>query len=74
MQDREIAHTGGQNSPLVDKRGGASYLHVCTRTIDYLMESGELPFVKLGRRVLLRRSDLDRLIAERLTVRTRREL
>lgn len=71
MQDHECAQVEGYGSPLVDKSGGAKYLRVCTRTIDNLMKRGELPFVKLGRRVLFRRSDLDRLIAQRLTVRAK---
>jgi excisionase family DNA binding protein len=52
----------GVVSPLLKKSSSADYLGVCDRTIDNYMADGTLPFVKLGRRVLFRREDLDRLI------------
>jgi excisionase family DNA binding protein len=52
------------NSPLVDKLGAAKFLgDISTRTVDNYMRDGSLPFVKLGRRVLFRRTDLETLIA-----------
>jgi len=36
-----------------------AYLGVCTRYIDRLVASGKLPTVRIGRRVLFDRADLD---------------
>ena len=50
----------------------ANYLRLSIRKLDYLAESGELEFVKLGKsrakgaRVLYRRGDLDRYVEENL--------
>lgn len=62
---------------LCDREGAAAYLHVSTRTIDRLIDTGQLPVVRLPverarhgndgrlgtcRRVLIDVRDLDRLI------------
>ena len=39
--------------------GAAEYLGLCARYIDRLTASGKLPTVRIGRRVLFDRADLD---------------
>jgi excisionase family DNA binding protein len=41
----------------------ADRLGVSTQTVDALRDKGELPFVKLGRRVLIQAADVDRWLA-----------
>lgn len=51
---------------IMSRREAAEYLRISVRKLDYLAESGELKFVKLGKgkraRVLYRRKDLDEFI------------
>jgi excisionase family DNA binding protein len=49
-------------SELLDVEEGAIYLHVKSSTMRAWILKGQIPYVKLGRRVFLRRLDLDRLI------------
>jgi excisionase family DNA binding protein len=51
-------------SDLFDVEEGAVYVHVKTATIRDWVFKKKIPFVKMGRRVLLRRQDLDKLIAD----------
>lgn len=66
MNTRETA--SAQRCGLLSKPGAASYLSICTRSVDNLMKDGSLPYVKLGRRVLFRQADLDRLIEARIAI------
>jgi excisionase family DNA binding protein len=50
------------NSELLDIEEDAIYLHVKGSTIRAWILKGQVPYVKLGRRVFLRRQDLDKLI------------
>lgn len=65
--------TGAGLSPLLDDAdttcrtlGGIS-----RRTLDYMVERGDLPVVKVGRRSMFRRSDVEAYIAARVVVRER---
>jgi excisionase family DNA binding protein len=44
---------------LLSKRAAAELLSLCARTVDYLVDEGELPVVRVGRRVLFRVRDLE---------------
>jgi excisionase family DNA binding protein len=50
------------NSDLLDVEEGAVFLHVKSSTVRSWILKGQVPFVKLGRRVFLRRPDLEALI------------
>jgi excisionase family DNA binding protein len=55
-------------SQYLTKQDAADYLKVSKRTIDNLMASGSLPFIKLGRIVRFPKSAIDRHIKDTLTV------
>jgi excisionase family DNA binding protein len=44
----------------LSKQEAQEYTSLSLRTLDYAKERGELPVFKVGRRVLFKRSDLDR--------------
>jgi hypothetical protein len=48
-----------QTKILVGKRSASEILDLCPRTIDYLVAGGELPVVRVGRRVLFRVAGLE---------------
>ena len=43
----------------LNKKAAAAYLGVGLRTIDRLIQHGDIPVVRLGRRVIVRRETLD---------------
>lgn len=47
---------------LVARREAAVVLGVCLRTVDYLIARGELPVRRVGRRVLVPRSELEKFV------------
>lgn len=49
--------------PLLDVNEAATMLHVSVRYVRALLARGQLPVVKLGRRTLVRRADLEAVIA-----------
>lgn len=49
--------------PLLDVNETAETLHVSVRYVRALLTSGDLPVVRLGRRTLVRRSDIEAIIA-----------
>jgi excisionase family DNA binding protein len=49
--------------PLLDVNEAASMLHVSARYVRALLARGQLPVVRLGRRTLIRRTDLEAIIA-----------
>jgi excisionase family DNA binding protein len=51
------------NSDLLDVEEGAIFLHVKASTVRSWILKGQLRYVKLGRRVFLRRKDLEEFIA-----------
>lgn len=51
-------------SPLLTRREAAAYLRLSEPTIHRLATSKAIDRVKIGRRALYRREDLDRLITE----------
>lgn len=56
-------------SQYLTKQDAADYLKVSKRTIDNLMASGSLPFIKLGGRIVrFPKSAIDRHIKDTLTV------
>jgi excisionase family DNA binding protein len=55
-------------SDLLDVPKSASYLNLKNATVRAWILDGKLNYVKLGRRVFLRRQDLDELIAESLVL------
>jgi excisionase family DNA binding protein len=54
---------GNATRLLVTVQEAAELLHVSVRYVRSLMARGKIPVVRLGRRTLIRRSDLDALIA-----------
>lgn len=52
-------------APLMDYHEAGARLRVSARSIRRLVAAGELPAVRLGRRVLLRRGDVDALAGAR---------
>jgi excisionase family DNA binding protein len=46
------------------RQGAAEALGLSVRSLDYLMKTGKLGFVKLGRRILIREEDLQRLLRQ----------
>jgi excisionase family DNA binding protein len=53
-------------SDLFDVPEGAGFLYLKTATMREWILNGKVPYVKLGRRVFLRRQDLEKLIADNL--------
>lgn len=43
----------------VDVHGACRYTSLSRRTLDYAKDRGELPFVRKGRKILFKLSDLD---------------
>jgi excisionase family DNA binding protein len=50
-------------SDLLDVEEAAAFLHVKSATVRSWILKSQIPFVKLGRRVFLRRKNLEELIA-----------
>ena len=48
----------------LDKRGATRRISMGVRSIDYARAKGELPFYRVGRKVLFRVDDLDRFIEQ----------
>ena len=53
---------GGQNVRLVSLRDAGSYLGISYWSIRSLVDRGDLPAVRFGRRLLIDKKDLDDLI------------
>lgn len=51
-------------SPVMSRREAATYLRLSEMTVHRLASAGHIQRVKIGRRALYRREDLDRLIAQ----------
>ena len=51
-------------SDLLDVEEAATFCHIKVSTIRSWILKSRVPYVKLGRRVFLRRQDLDQLISE----------
>jgi len=49
--------------PLLDVNETATMLHISVRYVRALLARGDLPVVRLGRRTLVRRADLEAVIA-----------
>jgi excisionase family DNA binding protein len=49
--------------PLLDVNETAETLHISVRYVRALLARGDLPVVRLGRRTLVRRADLEAVIA-----------
>jgi excisionase family DNA binding protein len=50
--------------PLLDVQETADTLHISVRFVRLLLSRGDLPVVRLGRRTLVRRSDVEKVIAQ----------
>jgi len=46
-------------SDLLTKEDVEAYLRIGRRTLDRLLKAREIPFIKLGRRVLFKKADID---------------
>ena len=51
--------TGGKHVGAYDRRGAAEYLSISTRLLDDLLSAGVMRKVKIGRKTLVRKIDLD---------------
>ncbi len=56
-------------TPLLDVAEAAGRLSVSRQTIRRMIDAGELPYVSIGSRVLIRPTDLDKFIEKRLGTR-----
>lgn len=65
MDDRQ---TAAEAPILVDARQAARSLGICERTLFSLTKSGEIPCVRIGRRVQYCRDDLRAFVADRKAV------
>jgi len=54
-------HATAPESPLLDRHGAASYLHVSIRQLDAWVASGKIRATKLGRLVRIHLDELDRI-------------
>jgi excisionase family DNA binding protein len=54
-----------ESSKLLSREAVARTLSLSVRSVERLIGSGQLPTVRLGRRVLVSQSDLERFIAAR---------
>lgn len=50
---------------LLTKAETGEYMRVSLATIDRLMKTRQLPFIKLGKRVLFKKADVDRFLESR---------
>ena len=55
--------TGGKHVGAFDRRGAAEYLSISTRLLDDLLSAGAIRKVKIGRKTLVRKVDLDNYLA-----------
>ena len=63
-----MSPTASSTSPaLMDERQAAAYLSLSAKTLYNLRCRGELPFVRVGKRVLYSQTALDQWIADRMT-------
>jgi excisionase family DNA binding protein len=49
----------------LDKKSAAAYLGIGLRTLERLINHGEMPIIKLGRRVVIRKEALDAFLKAR---------
>lgn len=67
MTETSTAPAGAQfdvaQSGATDRKGAAAYISCSTRTLDDLLSAGSIPKLKLGRKTLIRFSDLDAYLA-----------
>ena len=49
-----------------DSKGAAAYLDISTRTLARMKKAGDIPFVRCGRQVRYRKTDLDKYLSENL--------
>jgi hypothetical protein len=63
MGTTEISGREQVKSGFVGKRAASAYCALGLRTMDYARERGELPFYKVGKKVVYRMSDLDVFMA-----------
>lgn len=59
----KIATADPAARPLLDVREAATMLHISVRYVRVLLARGDLPLVRLGRRTLVRRADVEAVIA-----------
>jgi excisionase family DNA binding protein len=50
---------------LLSREQAAKALGICGRNVDYLRERGQLPFIRIGRRILYAPTDLEQFIEAR---------
>jgi excisionase family DNA binding protein len=62
--------TSGKHVAAFDRRGAAEYLSISTRLLDDLLSAGVVQKVKIGRKTLVRKIDLDSYL-ERLAKESR---
>ncbi|MCF7854412.1 MAG: helix-turn-helix domain-containing protein [Candidatus Pacebacteria bacterium] len=48
----------------VDVRGACAFTALSRRTLDYAKDAGELPFIRKGRKILFKVSDLEQWMDE----------
>lgn len=51
---------------VMTKAEAIEYMRISVATIDRLMKSRTLPFIKVGKKVLFRKSDIDKFLERRL--------
>lgn len=61
----QLLESNPNDAFLLSREQAARFLLISTRNLDYLREAGQLPFVRIGRRVGFLRQDLDQFIQHR---------
>ena len=61
----QTQHTSSNDAGLRSREQSAKQLNISTRNLDYLLAAGDLPYIKIGRRILLDPQDLQKFIAAR---------
>ena len=70
-QEGEVGHAAHQLA--YDKPDAARMLGIGLRTLEEMIAHGELPYVNFGKRVVIRRATLERILEERERVRAQEE-
>jgi excisionase family DNA binding protein len=61
----QILESSTDGALMLSRDQAARFLLISTRNLDYLRESGRLPFVRIGRRIGFIRQDLEQFVQER---------
>lgn len=64
----QVEYTPSNDAGLRSRDQAAKQLNISTRNLDYLRESGDLSYIKIGHRILFDPRDLEKFIEARKVV------